>query len=543
MLFNSFEFIAVFLPLTLAVFFVLGHLASRRVAIAWLVFASLFFYGWWRPEYVLLLAGSIVFNFWLGNRLADGAGRAVLIFAVAVNLALLGYFKYTIFVLDSFNLLTGAEITLPAIVLPLAISFFTFQQIAYLADAHFGIARERSFPEYCLFVCFFPQLIAGPIVHHREMLPQFQRAATFRPKAENIAVGATIFAIGLFKKAVVADGIAVYADAAFNAAGGGEPLTVLAAWGGAIAFTLQIYFDFSGYTDMAIGLARMFGIRLPLNFNSPYKAASIIDFWARWHMTLTRFLTAYVYNPVAMSLTRRRIAQGKGAPGKGRFDAGSFAAVVALPTVLTMFLAGVWHGAGFQFMVYGLLHGAYLVVNHGWRAVCKGTVLGRPHVARALRPMYFLLTFVAVVVSLTVFRAQSTDQAVEMLRGMAGLNGLVLPNLALAVLGERLAGLLAFVSFGDVPYFSAQQWFWLALLLAFVWLLPNTQEWLARYGTGTRAVRRDSWVGLGRLLVADRWLGAWRPSMTCGVFVGGVLCFALMQALSQTPAEFVYFRF
>ena len=456
MLFNSFEFIAVFLPVTLAVFFVLGRVASRPVAIAWLVFASLFFYGWWRPEYVLLLAGSIVFNFWIGNRLANGAGKAALILAVAINLGLLGYFKYTIFFLDSFNLLAGADITLPVIVLPLAISFFTFQQIAYLADAHFGIADERSFANYCLFVCFFPQLIAGPIVHHREMLPQFERESTFRPKAENIAIGLTIFAVGLFKKTVIADGIAVYADTAFNAAGAGESLTLLAAWGGAVAFTLQIYFDFSGYTDMAIGLARMFGIKLPLNFNSPYKAANIIDFWARWHMTLTRFLTAYVYNPAAMSLTRQRVARGKKPPRKGVFDAGSFTAIVAFPTVFTMFLAGVWHGAGFQFMVYGLLHGAYLVINHGWRAICHGSVLARPEVARTLRPAYFVLTFVAVVVSLTVFRAQSMEQATEMLWAMAGMNGLVLPDAVRSIVGGNVAGLLPFVGFGDIPYFDAQ---------------------------------------------------------------------------------------
>ena len=365
MLFNSYEFIFFFLPVVLAGFFALGTRGKARAAVGFLVVSSLFYYGWWDPTYLLLILASIGVNYRLGAALSrareDGAdgvsrGRWLLRLGVALNLGALGWFKYANFVVDNVNSALGSDVHLAKIVLPLAISFFTFQQIAYLVDSHRGEAREHRFLHYCLFVTFFPQLIAGPIVHHGEMLPQFADGKTYRFRAENLSVGATVFFIGLFKKVVFADTIAQYGTPVFDAAANGVPMTFLPAWAGALAYTLQIYFDFSGYSDMAIGLGRMFGVRLPLNFHSPYKAVNIIDFWRRWHMTLSRFLRDYLYIPL-----------GGNRNGKLKRYRNLF---------LTMVLGGMWHGAGWTFLVWGTLHGVYLMINHAWHGVRRA--LGFP---------------------------------------------------------------------------------------------------------------------------------------------------------------------
>ena len=299
MLFSSLEFILGYLPVTLAVFYFARRVWGTRVALAWLTAASLFFYGWWNPAYLLLLVGSIGFNYifrlWLSR---PGSARLLLALGIGANLGLLGYFKYAGFFVANFGAVSGNGPTVEGIVLPLAISFFTFQQIAYLIDAYRGQAGERNLLRYCMFVSFFPQLIAGPIVLHREMLPQLHSDRFGNLTARKLAVGGTIFILGLGKKVILADSLAGSADPIFDAAAGGATLTLLEAWIGALAFTFQIYFDFSGYSDMAIGLAYMFGLRLPINFDSPYKAGSIIDFWRRWHMTLSRFLRDYLYIPL-----------------------------------------------------------------------------------------------------------------------------------------------------------------------------------------------------------------------------------------------------
>jgi len=350
MLFNSYQFIFLFLPITLLGFHLLGKEGYNRTAIAWLVGASLFFYGWWNPAYLALILFSIVFNYGVGVSLGYAPNspkkKSVLFLGVASNLGLLGYYKYANFFIENINVITGAEIVLDQIILPLAISFFTFQQIAYLVDVYRDKVKEHNFLHYCLFVTFFPQLIAGPIVHHKEMLPQFAQAITYRLRAKHLAVGFTIFVIGLFKKVVLADGIAVYATPVFEIAEFNVALTFFEAWGGALAYSFQLYFDFSGYSDMAIGIARMFGIRLPLNFNSPYKAISIIDFWRRWHLTLSRFFRDYVYIPL------------------GGQRKGEIRRLVNL--AITMLLGGLWHGAGWTFVFWGGLHGLFLVINHIW---------------------------------------------------------------------------------------------------------------------------------------------------------------------------------
>jgi alginate O-acetyltransferase complex protein AlgI len=335
MLFNSIEFLF-FLPIVLIGFFLLSKLHNELFSRLWLIFASLFFYGWWESQYLFLIIISMFFNYTLGATLSRYRHRQYIIFGILMNLILLGYYKYSNFFVDNFNLISGNHYHLEKVILPLAISFFTFQQIAYLVDSYKGQIKEYNFFNYCLFVTFFPQLIAGPIVHHKEMLPQFSNKQSRILKAENISVGLTIFMIGMFKKVVIADNIATFSTPVFNAAQAGETVTFFEAWLAAFCYSFQLYFDFSGYSDMAIGAARMFGIKLPLNFHSPYKAVNIIEFWRRWHITLSRFMKDYVYIPLGGNQT--------GAARKYIY------------LTITMLLAGLWHGAG-----WNSLSGGYFI--------------------------------------------------------------------------------------------------------------------------------------------------------------------------------------
>ena len=409
MLFNSFEFIFLFLPLTVALYFVFVKLLGREYGLGLLVAASLFFYGYWEPRYLLLILLSIAINYTLGSWLIPGTGRwrkTFLVLGIAINLSLLGYFKYANFFVSNVNALTGADWHLEQIILPLAISFFTFQQISYLVDSFQGNTREYNFLHYCLFVCFFPQLIAGPIVHHKEMLPQFASPETLSPKAANFAIGLSIFSIGLFKKTVVADSLSVYVGPVYDDPGVVASLDFFRAWGSTLAHTFQLYFDFSGYSDMAIGAARFFGIRLPVNFFSPYKAQNIVEFWRRWHITLSQFLRDYLY-----------IAMGGNRHGKLRRYLNLF---------VTMLLGVLWHGAGWTFVLWGALHGTYLVVNHAWRRVLKGAGLNFDGYL-AYRQLSSVVTFLAVVVGWAHFRAPNLERANGILLAMLGVNGAELP--------------------------------------------------------------------------------------------------------------------
>ncbi|MCP5153190.1 MAG: MBOAT family protein [Ectothiorhodospiraceae bacterium] len=506
MLFNSYEFLFAFLPLVLAGFYLLAPRAPWRITLGWLVVTSLFFYGWWNPRYLLLIGASIAFNFLLGRRLLrlrrirGASGRSLLVLGVALNLASIAYFKYAGFMVSNVAALTGVSWSIDYIVLPLAISFFTFQQITYLVDAWRGETAEYDFVSYCLFVTFFPQLIAGPIVHHSEMMPQFARRRQPCEFSEDIAIGLFVFAVGLFKKAVLADGVARYATPIFSVAEMGTSLDLIAAWGGALAYTLQLYFDFSGYSDMAVGAARLFGVRLPLNFDSPYKARSIVDFWRRWHMTLSRFLRDYLYIPL-----------GGGRVGRKRRYAN---------LLVTMLLGGLWHGAGWTFIVWGGLHGSFLVVNHAWSHLrhrwlpCPPRFLDLPG-----RVAAHGLTFSAVVVGWVFFRASSFDGALAMLEGMAGLNGVSLPE-AIALRVGPFSQLLAelgvrFHSGGGQVFLET--WAWVGGLLLIALLAPNSQEIAGIHGkrkqedeaavpwltARTRFVRHPSWaIATGLLLAA-----------------------------------------
>jgi len=391
MLFSSYTFLFQFLP-AVALAFAAARRHSPRAGILVLTAASLFFYGAWRPIYLLLLIASIAANFSLGLLMADPhRRRAVGLTGVALNLALLCYFKYTNFIFDSINMLTGAPLPFVNIVLPLGISFFTFQQIAYLVDVMRGAPVERDVVSYTLFVSFFPHLIAGPLVHHAEMIPQFKRGRTSR-SAVLAARGLAIFAAGLFKKVVIADNLAQFVSPVFAHVDAGGGVTTQWAWLATLAYTLQIYFDFSGYSDMAVGLALLFGIRLPVNFRSPYKALSIIEFWRRWHITLSRFLRDYLYIP----LGGNRLGEQR------RY----------LNLMITMLLGGLWHGAGWNFLIWGGLHGLSLCINHLWQAWRGAGAKFRSGPATIVS---WAITFFVVVIAWVFFRARTAAGAWQML--------------------------------------------------------------------------------------------------------------------------------
>ena len=520
MLFNSYEFLFLFLPTVLLGFHLIGKRGHYRLAIAWLIGASLFFYGWWNPAYLSLLLFSVLFNYSIGISLINTSGRkllnkTILTIGISANLVILGYFKYANFFVDNLNVLSDTNLILNEVILPLAISFFTFQQIAYLVDAYRGKTKEYNFLHYCLFVTFFPQLIAGPIVHHKEMLPQFAKDAVYKLRSKHLAIGITIFALGLFKKVVLADGVSIYATPVFDAAEAGIILTFFEAWSGALAYTFQLYFDFSGYSDMAIGIARMFGIRLPLNFNSPYKATSIIDFWRRWHITLSRFLRDYLY-----------FSLGGSRKGKIRRH---------INLMITMILGGLWHGAGWTFILWGGLHGFYLIVNHGWRGLFnnrKNTRLGSF--------CAWAITFLVVVISWVPFRAESIFGANNLLQAMTGVNGISLPvSLESTFVNYGLSSLVNLFTFNGMfnnglysDNFIAICWIFLLLLIST--FFPNTQQLMRNHKPAFETYKGE----LTRW--SYKWI-EWEKTTSWALFTSIILTISILSLSGES--EFLYFQF
>ena len=503
MLFNSYTFVFVFLPLTLLVFWLLAARAPRRVAIVWLIVASIFFYGWFRYENLLLLGVLLVLNYAAGVYLGRYSGarraKAVLVLGIVMNLGTLGYFKYANFFLDAVNRLFPTGWSPAAIVLPLGISFFIFQKIAYLVDAYRGKARGYSFIDYCLFVTFFPQLIAGPIVHHAEVVPQFS-GRNYRPSAEDFSVGLTQFFCGLFKKVLLADRLALFATPIFESAAGGGSPGFLDAWIAALAYTFQLYFDFSGYSDMALGLGRLFGIKLPQNFDSPYKAVNITEFWRCWHMTLSRFLRDYLYIPLG---------------GNRKGPARRY-----VNLMLTMLIGGLWHGAGWNFVVWGGLHGIYLAVHHGWRAWRDRAVAATGSSGGNLGTIAArALTFLAVVLAWIFFRASNTETAGRMLKAMFGGNGFGFHStvaLSSALIALGVAGVI-------------------------VWGLPNTQEWLARFHPALGFPPPETSAAPRRAIPS--WLArlAWQPHPLWAALLAALAVFTFTQM--SKISEFIYWQF
>nr|WP_233410699.1 MBOAT family O-acyltransferase [Rugamonas sp. CCM 8940] len=506
-MFNSFSFLLLYLPAVLAGYFLLGRLGrlgglGGRWPAAWLALASLFFYGFWDWRYLPLLLGSIICNFAAARAIgaAPGAGRKRrLVLAVAANLLLLAYYKYANFFIDSAQAL-GADWRDWNIVLPIGISFFTFTQIAFLVDCYHGQVREYRFIHYVLFVSYFPHLIAGPVLHHKEMMPQFADPALVRPQASHFAVGLSIFVIGLAKKILLADQLSPLVGPVF--ASGAQP-ALLEAWIGALAYTFQLYFDFSGYSDMAIGLSRLFGVKLPLNFNSPYQSADIGEFWRRWHMTLSRFLRDYLYIPLG----------GNRGGAKRR----------CRNLMLTMLLGGLWHGAGWTFVVWGGMHGVYLVLHQGWRRLAG---------ARPANWRGGALTFLAVMLAWVVFRAPDLHTAGNILAALVGGNGVGLPH-GLAGLAPVLAHL------GLQPAFDGIRWIDFGALgvptLAFAALLaflaPNTQEIFFQYEPAIeRIFHRVRWPAI-----------AWQPGAVWSLGMTALFVYCLFSMNKVT--EFLYFQF
>ena len=397
----------------------------------------------------------MLFNYVVGNSLAKSSDenkkglnksfskKSILIFGIIANLSLLGYFKYADFFIENFNLVASSNVNLLNLVLPLAISFFTFQQIAYLVDSYRGETKEYDFLNYALFVTFFPQLIAGPIVHHKEMMPQFASKWNMVKRYKNIALGLFIFSIGLFKKVVIADTFAVWATAGFDNA---VTLNLIEAWATSLSYTFQLYFDFSGYTDMAIGIALLFNIKLPINFNSPYKATNIQDFWRRWHITLSRFLRDYVYIPL------------------GGNKISSFRTYSNL--LATFVIGGLWHGAGWTFIFWGFLHGMALIIHRVW------SNLG----FKMWTWLAWFITFNFVNIAWVFFRAKEWDDAIKVLKGMIGLSGIILPSafsnklVFLSQYGVEFGGFVKNIK-GDI--FTP---LWIIIGLIFVIIFKNSIE-------------------------------------------------------------------
>ncbi|MGY3393414.1 alginate O-acetyltransferase complex protein AlgI [Bradyrhizobium sp. USDA 3311] len=394
LLFNSTVFILNFLPVALLGYTALQVFGLYRLSFAFLLLASIFFYGWWRLNLVPVLVGSVAVNYGLGRAIlaAPPYARAIATSGIVGNLALLAVFKYANFFIANVDAVLGTSIPFLDLVLPLGISFFTFVQIAYLVDALKGKRGRHGFVEYALFVTFFPHLLAGPIVHHSAMIPQFRSRPSLPARANDIVFGLLVFLIGLAKKTIFADHLAPMADTVFASADRGDILSATAAWAGALAYTFQLYFDFSGYSDMAVGLARMFSIRFPWNFDSPYKSSSIVEFWRRWHMTLSQFLRDYLYIPL-----------GGNRRGKARHYLNLF---------LTMVIGGFWHGAAWTYIIWGAWHGLLLLINHGVRE--------RFSVSDALpsRAATWALTFVATIIGWVFFRATTIGGAIAMLKAM-----------------------------------------------------------------------------------------------------------------------------
>lgn len=487
MLFNSYEFIFAFLPITFFIYFYLNHKRLTGASKGFLVFSSLFFYSWLNVAYLPIILSSMLFNYIIGNGLNDEKGhnrfskKTILTFGVISNIALFGYFKYTDFFIENVNLLTDGYVPTLDLALPLAISFFTFQQISYLFDSYRQETKEYDFLNYALFVTFFPQLIAGPIVHHKEMMPQFAKTRNKVKRYRNIAMGLFIFSIGLFKKVVIADTFAVWATAGFDTA---TTLNLFEAWATSLSYTFQLYFDFSGYTDMAIGAALLFNIKLPINFNSPYKATDIQDFWRRWHITLSRFLKDYVYIPL-------------GGNRKGEFR--TYNNLLA-----TFIIGGIWHGAGWTFVFWGFLHGIALVIHRAW------SKLG----FRLWAWLAWLITFNFINIAWVFFRAEEWGDAVKVLGAMFSLDDIILPD----KLGRKLSFLNSYgVEFGA----------WAGDI----------------YGTNWTAI----WIMFGFIIIlmfknSIKKLEKFKANAITAFYISYLLYYSFISMISKN-SEFLYFNF
>ena len=462
MLFNSIEFLFILLPISILIYYTSYFYISRKASIIVLIICSLVFYSYWNPVYLLLLFFSILFNYssYKYIIIQKKYSFSILIFSILINLLILFYYKYFNFFIHNINIAFDSSFNFEKIILPLAISFFTFQQITFLVDSYNQKVKNVKFIEYCLFVTFFPQLIAGPIVHHGEMIPQFSSEKKINFNIDKIGIGFLIFIIGLFKKTVIADGISKYSNHIFLLADSSSLESFFGSWVGATSYAFQIYFDFSGYSDMAFGIALMFCIVLPINFYSPYKCNNIIDFWKTWHITLSRFLKNYIYIPI-------------GGNKYGEF-------LKYRNIFVTMLLGGIWHGAAWGFIIWGSIHGTFIIINHLWN-----------HLSNQYQQLKYLkntivfglishvLTFLLITIAWVFFRAETLDGAVLLVNSMIGINGISLHH-SLHSLVELFPSIF-YTADITIPWFGPTTPLitvpMLIGLFLFVKLFPNTYQY------------------------------------------------------------------
>lgn len=543
MLFNSWQFLFVFLPVVLGGLFLLHNSGIGRLSIVWLLIVSLAFYVYWNPLYLILLLVSILFNFFMGMVIASSHRnhkRLWLIAGVVVNIGLIGFYKYANFLGNAFAQLSGKTWVELNIILPLGISFFTFTQTAYLIDVSKGEQAEKNLPRYALFVIVFPHLIAGPILHYKDIIPQFLQHEFGIVNPERISKGLTLFVMGLFKKVVLADTLALLATPAFDAVKNGAHLSYIEAWIGSLSYTFQLYFDFSGYSDMAVGLGWIFGLNFPWNFNSPYKAVNIQDFWRRWHITLSNFMRDYVYIPLGGNRTT---------PMRKHVN-----------ILTTMCICGLWHGAGWTFLLWGFLHGSYMVVQGFWRMILPGSmtrinndaalsfnnIKGDVTDEKSLpkRIMAIAVTFFAVNWAWVLFRSSDLRSAIEMWSAMIGGNGLFIPDLLLGLFGPlgvwlqshgvvfKPIGANNILAVNNIAVSDVVLYF--AVSMTLVWLVPNSREWFEK--------RIFLPVRVGKVFNMHNFeeIG-WRPSWAWSIFAVFMTVASLM-SLGRV-SEFLYFQF
>lgn len=519
MLFNSIEFLLFFLPAVLAVSYVLSCHADQRYRRFFIVLATLIFYAFAGIKFLFLLLASVSVNFVAGHVIARsartaGSNFALLSCAVVLNLLVLGYFKYFNVVIDAVNLLAAADFSVEQIILPLGISFFTFQQIGYLVDVGRGRVRPGGLLDYANFVLFFPQLLAGPIVKYEEVIEQHRCQPDRKKTSLNVLIGLTIFSIGLFKKTVIADSLALYAGPVFVAAGDGSAIGFFDTWLAAFAYTAQVYFDFSGYSDMAIGTARMFGIILPLNFLSPLRSRSVVEIWRRWHVTLGRWVQSYVFQPISLPLARRAAMAGHGAYR-------TLILSTIIPTMASMLVIGVWHGAGVTFVVFGLLQGIYMSANEWWAAFRRKARKARRKAGiaepRWHGPVACAATLLAFVFAIIPFGASDGASMIALFgAALGGAGGLVVPD----AWPFGLSGCITLVV--------------VAYVLIFV--MPNSSEIMGKFEPVLNWCK--DWAGMA----PSRYQVTWEPNLGWSVLTGAALFFAIAFIMRGTT-EFVYFGF
>ena len=503
MSFTSLNFILIFLPLTFLGFGITQRLLGANMALNFLALVSLGFYGLWGYQLLVILLFSLAFNFTIGNILPSLAGnrqlaKNLLSGAIAANLLVLGYLKYTNFFVDVASQVSGIGYMHFEIVAPIGVSFFTFVQIGFLIDGFNGQLVRHDFARYIIFAAFFPTVTAGPLVMQREMMEQLGDSQLDAFDLRRVMIGVTMFAMGLFKKIVMADAIAPFADAVFNGVHGGLALNTPTAWVGALSYCLQLYFDFSGYSDMAIGLGTIFGIKLPLNFDSPFKATNISDFWRRWHMTMTRFFTAYIYSGLAMTGMRKAMSSRS-----SRF--GKFFLSAAVPSFVTFLCAGVWHGSGWTYVVYGAMHGTAIAVFLCWREYSN---------FKFAAPLAWALTMVTVVCGLVLFRSADLTTAFLMLSHMFGLGSFDVASVPITIDIEQALSMVVIFS-------------------AVTLLLPNTQQILHHEWPVVDTKPSDVALNAGLL--------AWRPSFAAAFITAGIFTIGIT-SISATSG-FLYYKF